>query len=111
MNNKIIINGIPFIIESNNQMTLYHTNELDEDSNFFMDLLCKKLEIKKIKIKKELNKYSRINSNIFECSICLQETKETEYSRLLKCGHKFHKKCIDKWIIKHNTCPICRTLI
>ena len=28
-----------------------------------------------------------------------------------KCKHIFHKSCIDKWIKKSPTCPICRTRI
>ena len=45
-----------------------------------------------------------------ECSICFDEYSEKEYQRKLKCGHTFHKKCIDRWInkYKHFSCPTCR---
>ena len=23
------------------------------------------------------------------------------------CGHSFHDECIQPWVIKHKTCPIC----
>jgi len=46
------------------------------------------------------------------CNICFSNYKENEYKRVLKkCGHYFHKKCIDKWFCKNKdnmNCPICR---
>ncbi|EAY09961.1 hypothetical protein TVAG_482350 [Trichomonas vaginalis G3] len=26
-----------------------------------------------------------------------------------KCGHKFHKHCIDQWLQKNKHCPMCNT--
>ena len=46
-----------------------------------------------------------------ECNICLNDYKHREYKRVLhKCGHTFHKKCIDKWLIQSRemSCPKCR---
>ena len=40
------------------------------------------------------------------CSICLTDITLDE--RELGCKHKFHKKCIKKWIERNPTCPICR---
>lgn len=44
------------------------------------------------------------------CSICLGEYKIGEGKRDLPCGHRFHKKCVDRWINKHDgkNCPVCR---
>jgi hypothetical protein len=45
-----------------------------------------------------------------ECLFCL-ETYEEEESLELCCNHKFHKKCILKWIESCDSfasCPICR---
>ena len=25
-----------------------------------------------------------------------------------KCGHAFHKHCLEQWLEKQNTCPACR---
>ncbi|MCL7033550.1 hypothetical protein MKW94_028189 [Papaver nudicaule] len=43
------------------------------------------------------------------CSICLADYKSTDVTRLLPdCGHFFHQKCVDPWLLQHPTCPICR---
>lgn len=39
------------------------------------------------------------------CAICLEPTSKT-----IKCGHYFHKKCLEKWE-QYNSCPICRAPI
>jgi len=40
------------------------------------------------------------------CSICLDDFDE---SKKLTCDHEFCYVCIDAWLEKHNTCPLCRT--
>lgn len=41
-----------------------------------------------------------------ECSICLDKIKK--YKTTTKCGHHFHRQCLQKW---SSNCPICRTKI
>lgn len=41
-----------------------------------------------------------------ECSICLKAIKRTKET--LDCNHCFHKRCIDFWAVRSNTCPVCR---
>ncbi|KAG5538479.1 hypothetical protein RHGRI_019153 [Rhododendron griersonianum] len=44
-----------------------------------------------------------------QCSICLGEYQEKEVLRIMpKCGHSFHLSCIDVWLRKQSTCPVCR---
>uniref|UniRef100_A0A0A9GFX0 RING-type domain-containing protein n=1 Tax=Arundo donax TaxID=35708 RepID=A0A0A9GFX0_ARUDO len=44
-----------------------------------------------------------------QCSICLGEYKEKEILRIMPtCRHNFHLECIDVWLQKQTTCPICR---
>ncbi|KAK3015325.1 hypothetical protein RJ639_007268 [Escallonia herrerae] len=44
-----------------------------------------------------------------ECPICLGEFVEGEKVRVLpKCGHGFHVRCIDMWLVSHSSCPNCR---
>ena len=49
-----------------------------------------------------------------ECPICLEIFEELEDDSLLctlKCGHSYHKKCVNEWLSKDSTCPSCRTII
>ena len=44
-----------------------------------------------------------------ECSVCLSKFEDIEVLRLLpKCKHAFHIDCIDHWLEKHSSCPLCR---
>ncbi|KAF2437924.1 hypothetical protein P171DRAFT_372634 [Karstenula rhodostoma CBS 690.94] len=44
------------------------------------------------------------------CLVCLCEFEaEEEARKLVKCGHLFHRTCIDQWLITgRNSCPLCR---
>lgn len=47
-------------------------------------------------------------SNAEECSICISNDEFTYKSWVeLRCGHAFHRHCIDLWLENHRTCPIC----
>ena len=43
------------------------------------------------------------------CSICLNLIGRKHYKTI--CGHKFHCKCILKWILINDTCPLCRAIL
>ncbi len=59
-------------------------------------------------------------NNIIECSIC-RDTIEKNSKKLIKCNHKFHKECIERWKdscndnciyeCNHTKCPYCRVKI
>ena len=68
------------------------------------DLLIKQLQdsVKKLA---EDNRSLRGSEEIEECSICLENEGLLVPS---KCGHKFHTKCLVKWLENKNTCPNCR---
>jgi len=44
-----------------------------------------------------------------DCSICLTEVSAGEnVRRLPRCGHVFHRSCIDLWLVRQADCPLCK---
>ncbi|KAL3838145.1 hypothetical protein ACJIZ3_022736 [Penstemon smallii] len=82
---------------SDNDLTI-HENGLDEATlSSYPQFTYSQIKLHK----------SELNASI--CSICLADYKDTDSIRLLPdCGHVFHLKCIDPWLLLHSTCPICR---
>lgn len=47
-----------------------------------------------------------------DCAICLDSFQEGDKCRNIPvCKHLFHAKCVDRWIGKKPTCPVCRTRV
>jgi hypothetical protein len=49
-----------------------------------------------------------IDQNAKECTICQETFVIDENIKTLPCFHVFHPICIDTWLSRHTTCPICR---
>ena len=44
-----------------------------------------------------------------QCSICLNDVRETRNSKAIRCGHVFHSHCLENWKkMGKVTCPTCR---
>ena len=38
------------------------------------------------------------------CSIC----HENECDMITDCNHSFHRRCLNRWTERRQTCPVCR---
>jgi len=46
------------------------------------------------------------------CSICLTDFKQGEVVKVVPlCGHTFHKKCLEQWLVLRFRCPNCNVEI
>ncbi|XP_053107792.1 RING finger protein 148 [Hemicordylus capensis] len=49
-----------------------------------------------------------VGSNGDNCAVCLEIYRSKDVVRVLNCRHLFHKGCVDPWLLKHQTCPVCK---
>lgn len=54
------------------------------------------------------------------CAVCLDALVAGQIGRALKCGHRFHARCIDRWVLQCAGgggtwtgigCPLCKTSV
>lgn len=51
----------------------------------------------------------KIMGQTSKCAICLDNFKNEELCRIFpNCNHLFHAHCVDLWLVRRLTCPICR---
>ena len=67
------------------------------------DLLCSSSKYFKRKLRKSRKPVEG------DCSVCTEDIAGfTEISYCKACGQNFHTKCIDEWLQRERTCPLCR---
>ncbi len=44
-----------------------------------------------------------------ECQVCYETFVVGERFKMLPCLHKYHVNCIDAWLVRKPTCPVCLT--
>jgi hypothetical protein len=89
---------LPFILISVLLFLLYVS--LIRDGLTYPNLILKKIPSKK---------YSNINTKYSDtCSICMDHFSDKDDVRILRCYHVYHMDCIDLWLYKNISCPVCR---
>lgn len=88
---------------------IFDTGEMNSVAVDSMEKIFIKLsKISKMKISDE-NKVDSWGDTLC-CSVCLQDFQVGETVRNLpNCRHMFHLPCIDCWLVKRTSCPLCRT--
>jgi hypothetical protein len=43
-----------------------------------------------------------------ECPICLVQDAEALAWKETSCGHRFHERCVERWLEMKPSCPMCR---
>jgi hypothetical protein len=47
-----------------------------------------------------------VNSD--KCVICLDDYDDDNNVGKLECEHKYHQKCIERWLMEKTICPLCK---
>ncbi|KAJ8042749.1 hypothetical protein HOLleu_09594 [Holothuria leucospilota] len=67
-----------------------------------------KLSVSKMPTRKYKKKRCNLPQESENCAICLDDFFKGQVIRMLPCHHQFHCKCVDGWLIKRRTCPLCK---
>eukprot|EP00427_Karlodinium_veneficum_P033917 CAMPEP_0169285526 /NCGR_PEP_ID=MMETSP1016-20121227/58748_1 /TAXON_ID=342587 /ORGANISM="Karlodinium micrum, Strain CCMP2283" /LENGTH=380 /DNA_ID=CAMNT_0009375045 /DNA_START=27 /DNA_END=1166 /DNA_ORIENTATION=+ len=43
-----------------------------------------------------------------KCMICMEHFADGDVLRTLPCLHRYHKQCVDTWLHRSSSCPICK---
>ncbi|XP_050217915.1 uncharacterized protein LOC126668782 [Mercurialis annua] len=65
------------------------------------------IEILKL-FKKVVYSKNKVDDGDDECPICLEKFEDENKCVVLPCSHMFHELCLQNWLNKNISCPICR---
>lgn len=76
-------------------------------NNFALSLMFNKKPMTRVLIEDLFP--SSIGKEECICSICTESVLNKKI-RKLSCNHIYHKKCLDRWLIRYKgiNCPVCR---
>ncbi|CAK5261951.1 unnamed protein product [Mycena citricolor] len=78
-------------------------------------LLHGRVEIQRRRVTKEGRvriKPMLLGIGVDRCGICMSQFKKADEARMSeKCKHSFHARCLDRWLARSQTCPMCRVAL
>ncbi|XP_056650085.1 E3 ubiquitin-protein ligase ZSWIM2 isoform X2 [Monodelphis domestica] len=78
-----------------------------EMTNFEKSIVCTPKHVVKSLPLILITKHSKLLAPGHQCRLCLKAFYLGQHTRVLSCNHKFHRKCIDDWLLNIcNSCPI-----
>ncbi|KAI3466249.1 hypothetical protein Pfo_022912 [Paulownia fortunei] len=113
VNGKIFMEWVsPAVLKAYQWQVSTMETSLREISDIFEVITIRGLPpdtIKELPVYEFYNAEITTSSSETSCAICLQDLKDGESVRLLpSCRHFFHLHCIDEWLTRQGSCPICR---
>jgi hypothetical protein len=78
------------------------------EDNITIDIYGRFIEFDNVNNKSNSHETLSESPDNINCVICLEEFINNENVFISKCNHIYHKKCIIKWFLHNNSCPICR---
>lgn len=42
------------------------------------------------------------------CAICVEDLAPGDEARTLRCGHAYHRQCVDHWLRRSRLCCLCK---
>ena len=68
------------------------------------DVLCSHAEFEEITSEVDMR---NLEGECQQCSICLDEMDCSAPVVELRCAHRFHRTCLEKWLLCATRCPLC----
>uniref|UniRef100_A0A7S4CRU0 RING-type domain-containing protein n=1 Tax=Eutreptiella gymnastica TaxID=73025 RepID=A0A7S4CRU0_9EUGL len=57
---------------------------------------------------RRIEQTDRDNADTKACAVCQEEFGLGDLATTLPCAHLFHGRCIEPWLARNGTCPLCR---